>query len=392
MTTFDERNRTNCRKPRQGASPVFRVLQVLQAPLVVVLLAFAACASEAPPADPPPPEGVLVRTALPSVEEVVDRAVLPADLLPFRRAVLAAEVRGTVESLPVEEGQTVAAGQRIAEIDTRALEQAVAEAEALFRQAEAQSQRAERLFAKRSITQKDLTDATTDRDVAEVRLASARLDLTKSRVTAPWPGRVAKRRVEVGDYVVPGQPVVDLVDVSRLKVRAPAPASDIPYLRRGAPAEVRVDALPGETFPGHVVRLATELDPQARTLDVEVEIPNPEGRLKPGMLARMEIPRRTLPRALLVPLEAVLDLGQQQVVYVVEDGVTHRREVELGPVSGQRVVVASGLSAGERVVVEGVQNVGEGQEVREALAEPATAPATADPGAHAEEGADREGR
>jgi membrane fusion protein (multidrug efflux system) len=309
---------------------------------------------------------VLVRTALPSVEEVVDRVVLPADLLAFRRAVLAAEVRGTVESLPVEEGQAVAAGQRIAEIDTRALEQAAAEAEALFRQAETQYQRAERLFAKRSITQKDLTDATTDRDVAAVRLASARLDLTKSRVTAPWPGRVAKRRAEVGDYVVPGQPVVELVDVARLKVRAPAPASDIPYLRRGVPAEVRVDALPGETFPGQVVRLAAELDPQARTLDVEVEIPNPEGRLKPGMLARMEIPRRTLTRALLVPLEAVLDLGRQQVVYVVEDGVTHRREVELGPVSGQRVVVASGLAAGERVVVEGVQNVGEGQAVREA--------------------------
>jgi membrane fusion protein (multidrug efflux system) len=310
----------------------------------------------------------LVRTAHPAVEDVVDEADLPADLQPLRRAVLAAEVPGTVEAVEVEEGQAVTRGQELVRVDTRELEQRVAEAEALHRQADAQQDRAEALFERRSITQKDLDDAITSKDVAEARLASAKLDLEKSKVKAPWSGRVTDKRVEVGDYVVPGQPVVELVEVSRLKVRAPAPASDVPYLKVGVPAEVRVDAFPGETFEGKVVRLAAELDPDARTLDVEVEIPNRDGRLRPGMLARVKIPRRTLKGALLLPLESVVDLGDRRVVYVVEDGLAHRREIELGPTVGERVVIQKGLSADDRVVVEGTQNVAEGQAVREAEA------------------------
>jgi len=350
-------------------------------PLLALLLLATACgtgegasnrttaeASEvpAPEAREPAAKAALVRTATPAVEDVVDLADLPADLLPLRRAVLAAEVPGTVEAIEVEEGDAVKEGREIARVDTRALEQAVAEAEAYFRQADAQHTRAQNLFERRSITKKELLDAITNKDVAEVRLASARLDLEKSKIEAPWSGRVSEKHVEVGDYVLPGQPVVELVEVSRLKVRAPAPASDVPYLEVGAPAVVRVDAFPGETFRGRVVRLAAELDPGARTLDVEVEIPNPNGRLKPGMLARVEIPRRTLEDALLVPLEAVVDLGDRQVVYVVEDDVARRRDIALGPVMGERVVVEEGLAASDRVIVEGTQNVAEGQAVREA--------------------------
>jgi membrane fusion protein (multidrug efflux system) len=318
--------------------------------------------------DAPAARAALVRTAHPAVEDVVDEAVLPADLRPLRRAVLAAEVPGTVEAVEVEEGQAVTRGQELVRVDTRELEQRVAEAEALYRQADAQQDRAEALFERRSITQKDLDDAITSKDVAETRLASAKLDLEKSRVKAPWSGQVADKRVEVGDYVVPGQPVVELVEVSRLKVRAPASASDVPYLKVGVPAEVRVDAFPGEIFEGKVVRLAAELDPDARTLDVEVEIANRDGRLRPGMLARVKIPRRTLKGALLLPLESVVDLGDRRVVYVVEDGLARRREIETGPVVGERVVIQKGLSADDRVVVEGTQNVAEGQAVREAEA------------------------
>jgi len=323
-------------------------------------------ASTAAGSGAPAVRAALVRTAAPAVEDVVDLADLPADLRPLRRAVLAAEVPGTVEAVRVEKGQAVRRGQELVRVDTRALEQAVAEAEALYRQADADHTRAQNLFERRSITKKDLLAAVTARDVAEVRLASVRLDLDKSKVKAPWSGRVADKKVEVGDYVTPGQPVVELVDVSRLEVRAPAPSSDVPYLEVGAPAVVRVDAFPGETFEGEVVRLAAELDPGARTLDVEVEIANRDGRLKPGMLARVEIPRRTFQGALLVPLAAVVDLGDRRVVYVVEDGRAHRREIQPGPVVGERVVVREGLTAGDRVVVEGTRNVAEGQAVREA--------------------------
>lgn len=336
------------------------------------LVLLVACGGGDPPQaqEAPAERPALVRTAPPAVEKVVDLASLPADLLPLRRAVLAAEVAGVVESLHFEDGQWVEAGRLLAQIDTRALEQVVAETEALANLAREQARRAESLFAKRSITEQQLLDAATEREVAEARLASARLDLSKSRLQAPWAGRIAERRVEVGDFVAVGQPVAVLLDSTRLKVRSPAPAADVPYLRVGAPVTIRVDAFPGETFEGRVVRLAAEVDPGARTLDVEAEIPNPGERLKPGLPARMELPRRTLEEALLVPLEAVVDLGEADVVYVVEGDRARRRAVELGPVSGARVVIASGLAPGERVVVEGAQQIADGQLVTEAEATP----------------------
>lgn len=357
--------------------------------MLIGLPLVAACggASEGEVAPAEEERTAIVRTVMPSLETVVDRAELSADLLPARRAVLAAEVAGVVDVMRVEVGQRIGAGQLVAAVDTRALAQALAEAEAYHRQATAQHQRATSLYEKRSITQQQLLDAVTAKDVADSRLASVRLDLDKSRIRAPWGGEVAAKSVEVGDYVTPGQPVIELVDASTLKVRAPAPALDVPYLEIGAPVSIRVDAYPGEVFTGRLVRFGAELDPRARSLDVEAEIANRDGRLMPGMSARLEVPRRTLEDAVLVPLEALVDLGEQRAVFVVVDGVARRRVVELGPVVGERVVVLSGVAAGEPVVVEGEQRIADGQAVREAAeggAQAAAARAAGEGGARAE--------
>jgi len=312
----------------------------------------------------PPPERVATVEVVDVISEiVVEQTVLSADLLPLRRAVLAAEVSGVVESLLVEEGQRVEQGSVVAHVDTRALQQGLNEAEALYRQAEADFERAESLFASRSITRQQQISAATSRDVALARKESARLQLEKSSVKAPWPGTVAATRVEVGDFVNPGQPMVELVEIRRLKVRAPAPAVDVPFLQVGAPATITVDAFPGERFTAAIVRIAAELDMDARTLWVEAELPNPGERLRPGLFARMEVPRRTLKGALMVPLEALIDLETGQAVYRVEEGLARLRRVALGAVIGDRVVVLEGLASGDRVIVAGRQQVSDGQRV-----------------------------
>ncbi len=313
---------------------------------------------------------VPVTTLVTTSREVVERTSLPADLLPLRRAVLAAETAGTVEKVHVDEGDRAAAGRILVEIDTRALRQRLSEAEAVERHRGVLFQRAEKLLAKKSITEQQYLDAVTERDVAAAQLATIRLALDQSRITAPWAGTVAVRRVEVGDYVVPGQPVVELLDLRRLKVRAPAPAKDVPYLRRGLAAEVRLDVYPGEVWNGEITRLAAELDTAARTLDVDVEVTNPDGRLRPGMYARLEIPRRTLADAVLVPLAAIVDLENERVVYVALDGRAERRSVELGAVLGDEVVIATGLEAGEQLIVEGQHQVSPGQRITEATGSP----------------------
>jgi len=326
----------------------------------------AACGSDATAEAPEAPAERIaqVRSIELAPRRVVDRASLPADLLPNRRATLAAEVGGAVESVGAELGQWVPEGRVLATIDERSLAQALAEAEAYETQTRLQYERAQNLFDRQAVTKAQLLDAVTNRDVAAARTASAKLQLEKARVEAPWSGRVAERHVEVGSYVAPGAPLFDLVDVSRIKVRAPARAADVRYLSVGRAVEVIVDALGGERFPARIERLGAELDPDSRTLAVEAELSNPNGRLRPGMLARVEIPRRELPEALVVPLASLVDLGRGKAVWTIVDGRASRRDVVLGPSVGDEVVV-EGLEPGTRVIVEGQHVVGEGQTVEE---------------------------
>jgi RND family efflux transporter MFP subunit len=124
---------------------------------------------------------------------------------------------------------------------------------------------------------------------------------------------------------------------------------------------VRVDAYPGEVFEATIVRIGAELDVRSRTLEVEADLDNADGRLKPGLPTRIEIVRREWPAALLIPAQAVVELESDDTVYVVEDDTIVRRVVELGPTLGDRVLVESGLAPGDRVVVEGMRRVSEGQ-------------------------------
>lgn len=352
------------------------------APWLLLALGMAwgstACGPSPPGPDMAPAEArkVAVRTQPAASEEVRDTASLPADLRPLRRATLSAEVAGNLEELRVEEGDRIRRGEILARIDTRALEQNVAEAEAVERRALARFERANRLFEKRSITQQQLLDAVTDRDVATARLASARLALQKSSIRAPWEGEVARRRAEVGDYVAPGQPVLEILDSSRLKVRASAAAADVRFLTVGSPVSFHLEGREGEAFSGELVRLAAELDPATRTLEVEAEIPNRKGRLKPGMFGRLTLTRQVLRDAVTIPLEALVDLGGQDAVFIAREGLAERREVELGPTIGRRVVVLEGVTAGDRIVVAGQQALGPGQPVTEAAGreEPSPSP------------------
>ncbi len=336
-------------------------LSALPAVLFGVAIAITACGEEQVEESKPEPTMVGVIEVTP--RSVVDWIVLPADLAPERRAVLAAEVPGRVEAMRVDIGDDVRRGTSIASIDRRTLAQQVAEAEAFHRRASEEAKRAETLFAKRSITRQALTEAQTGIEIAAARLASARLALEKSTVRAPWNGRVAQRWAEVGDYLQPGQPVVELVADRTLEVRAPLAAPDAPLVEVGRPVELAVEGFSDEVFRGEITRVGATLDTTSRTLEVEAEIDNRDGRLKAGMYGQIRFPRRTHDGALLVPLPALIDVETGKILYVVDGSTVRRVEPELGAILGEEVIVRSGLRAGDRVVVEGQYRVNEGMEV-----------------------------
>lgn len=318
-----------------------------------------------------------------TVQEIIGRtatdlASFPADLHAKRRAVVAAEIAGRVATRHVEEGSRVRRGAPILTLDTRDLQQRVAEAEAVDRQRALQLERAQALMERRSITNVQLLDALTARDVAAAQLAAARLQLEKAKIAAPWTGTVSEIHPEAGDFLSPGSSVAVLLDTSTLEARATVPSSDVPFLKVGMEAEVSVDVAPGHVFAGRVVRLGAELDPRTRTLDAIIEIPGPtaDARLRPGSAAEVRVARQILENAVIVPLGAVIELESGHVAYVVsgdgEGSVAEQREVSLGPVIGaDRVVIDDGLAAGDLLVVEGQQRLSPDQPV--AVAAPRTA-------------------
>lgn len=259
----------------------------------------------------------------------------------------------------------------------------LAEAEAGLTKARADLERARALFAAESLTKPELdaAQAAFDSATARVSAAHAEIDLARSALTdvalvAPTTGVLIDRRIEVGSLVGTGTVGFTLADVSSVKARFGVPDSMLASVTLGAVIPVAVDALAGATFSGRVTALAPIADPQSRVFDVEVTIPNAEGRLRPGMIGAVAFgspagEARSTPRPLTVPLGAVVkphgESGAYAVLVVQREAdaeIARLRSVELGDIVGNGVAVTDGLTRGDRVVVTGAGLLVDGEPVR----------------------------
>ena len=196
-------------------------------------------------------------------------------------------------------------------------------------------------------------------------LENARLGLANATIYAPFSGVVVSRSLDPGAYVAPGSstPIITIADLDHLNALVNVAAPDLPVVHTGEHVAVTVDSYPGQTFTGAVTRIAGGADPQTRTVQVEIGLTNPGRLLRPGMYATVLISAGSR-QALTVPLSALVSIGTQHFVWLVQgDKVTHR-DVVIGQASGDVVEVTSGLAAGDDVVVRGIELVREGQTIR----------------------------
>jgi membrane fusion protein (multidrug efflux system) len=215
-----------------------------------------------------------------------------------------------------------------------------------------------------------LARTTIERERASLKIAQTNLDNT--RVTAPFPGYISARNLHPGAAVSSQAAgtsnssvgILVLQDLAIVKVQLEIQERDISRVRVGSVARVLVDAYPTKSFEARATRIVHALDPRSRTLGVEMEIPNPELLLKPGMYARVELVIDRHPGALLVPSEAVSADGDASFVFVVDKGVVGRRPIATGVGEGTLVEVVRGIGGEEQVIIEGKELVREGQRVR----------------------------
>ena len=321
--------------------------------------------------------------------------VLPGELLPFQEVDLRAKVTGFVERIPVDRGSRVQEGDLIAEFSAPELDAATAQAQAELATAEASlAEAGARLAASVSTYERLAKAATTPGVVADNDLVRAEQTavadrarvaaLTKSvdasraglasveqmtaylRVTAPFDGVVTERRVHVGTLVGLGTDasyLVRLEQVGRLRLVIPVPESYATGVLRGAEVSFSVAAHLGESFTAIVSRPSLSVSADIRTMAVEADVDNRDGRLAPGMYAEVSWTLRRDKESLFVPRSAVTQTTERVFVIRVRDGKAEWIDVRRGVFQGDRIEVFGDLAAGDRIVLRATDEIRPGMAV-----------------------------
>ena len=206
--------------------------------------------------------------------------------------------------------------------------------------------------------------AIVDRDITGLKFEPA-------EVTSPIGGIVGTVFLDKGSGVNPpkpspsmGTPIALIVSMDKVKVKINIIERDLPRVKVGQKAEIRVDAYPGELFVGRLAKLSPVVDPLSRTAAAEISIRNPDHRLKPGFFARVRLLMAEHKDVLLIPRDCLLGRGEKRYVFVVNGGRAVRKDVKLGASQGDQVEVIAGLDEGETIVTIGQQMLKDGSEVK----------------------------
>jgi len=310
----------------------------------------------------PPPINVVTLTLAPTA--IRDKITLPGEVRANRDLDVPSEVSAILLKKTFSEGEAIKKGDIIARLDASRYAARLQAAEAAFQTAQATADRLKRLNHSKLATQSDLDRAESGLEEARSSLISARLDLSKCEIKAPFSGYLDAYHVEKGAFVTTGTPICRLVDLSSVKIRVGIPESDVKGARNPASFSATIDALGDTPIPGgtihHLTRAAGNM---ARLYDLDLLFPNDEGRMVPGMFARVELVKKLHPQSLVIPLYAVISRDNRHMVFVEEEGKAVMKQVETGIQEGWMMEVTDGLETGDQVIVVGQRSVSEGREV-----------------------------
>ena len=311
---------------------------------------------------PAAPMAVPVETALVQAATAARTVKAVGTLAANESVQVSPEVAGQVAEVLFRSGQPVKAGEPLIRLDDQVVRAELDEARAALELSRRQHQRAADLLERGvgTVRARDEALSSLRRDEARVRLTTARLE--KTVVRAPFDGVVGLRRVSVGDHVAPGESVVNLEQVSPLKVLFQVPERFLPEVRPGQTVSLRSEAYPDRPFAATVAAVDPRVDPATRSLVVEALHDNADGRLRPGQFVAVELSAQER-WALFVPEQAVQPSGDKTLVHRVRDGRAEAVEIRTGARTQGQVEVVGGLAEGDVVVTAGFQKLGPGAPV-----------------------------
>ncbi|MBD3869121.1 MAG: efflux RND transporter periplasmic adaptor subunit [Acidobacteria bacterium] len=306
---------------------------------------------------------VAVRVTELQPEHFLERLEVSGTLEPYEEVEVRSENGGLVREVSFEKGRRVSQGDLLCRIGDDLAEARLAQAQAELMGAEANFLKMTKLVERQAVPQQDLVAATAVRDRLLASVRESELMLERSRIHAPISGVALNRPIDTGEVLAPGAMITTLQQVRRLKVAAAVPDTEIRWLRLGGQGVLEVDAWPGREFDVAISFLSPAADRANRTFLVELKLDNRDGALRPGMVSRVRFDRRSVEDGIVIPLDALVTRIEGPAAYVVQDCAAALRQVEIDATEGDRVLVLSGLAAGDLLVVEGQRDLVDGQRV-----------------------------
>lgn len=298
------------------------------------------------------------------------------NILPWESIVLSAKMPGKIKMVAVEEGAQVAKGAVIAELETQDLSIELAKAESEATRAKASYKRLKKLYDDSAATITQYEAAESANKSASSALGILKEKMESARLTAPFAGIVSRMMAVAGSVVNPGQPVAELVDISRVRIDAGFSEVDAKYMEKGRKSQIFVDAYPDQKFEGEVSYVGSVVDQLTRTFSVKIVIDNKDRLLKAGMSARVRIHTGSSPGAMTVPVGALVKEAGKSYLFTVKKAgegealCARRQEVEAGSPDGNIVQIRSGLEKDAVVVVRGTEKLSDGARVQVVNASP----------------------
>lgn len=296
--------------------------------------------------------------------------ILPGTFQAFNQTTIFPRSNGYVESWKVDIGDYVQAGQLLAEIATPEVDQQLAQARAQEEIAKLTADRWRDLLDKKVVSKQEYDQNEKAYEGAKANLQQLEKIQGFQQILAPFAGKIAARNIDVGTLVTAGTgnsgtPLFSLVQSDVLRVYVFAPQENAPSIREGLAAKILLQEYPGQEFDGKVTRTAAALDPQSRTMQVEVQVPNQEGKLYAGMYGQVKflLPDDNAP--IVVPADAFVFRAQgPQVVTVTNDDRIHWQKISVGRDFGTQLEVLDGLKENTKVVMNPTDDLREGIQVQ----------------------------
>jgi len=321
----------------------------------------SAATSSAAPAKAPP--GIVIEAARVSVVKLPQSLTAVGSLRSDETIIVRPEIAGRVTQISFKEGEAVSKGAMLLRLDGSVQQADLERAKANFVLSKSKFDRAVELRKQGFISSQATDEAENVLHVAkaDVELMQARFD--KTAIVAPFAGTIGLRQISVGDYVKEGQDMVNLESLDPLKVDFRVPEISLSQVRDGQTLQISLDALPDKVYDGRVYAINPLIDANGRSIVIRAQVSNKDGKLRPGMFARVRLFTSGSKDTLVVPEESLFPLGDDKYVYKVVDSKAMRQKVEIGQRREGRVEIVNGLAPEDVVVTAGVIKLRDGAPV-----------------------------